>query len=114
MPAASASAKKQKHILPKIRRLKLLHVGMSVPTVRRISGESRQQARSTSPEMSAAEIGAILDSFEIQSEGPESEEAEEDPVVAPHGRPDLRWCTKRHTYSCLRKGGCTNRGCAAC
>ena len=75
---------------------------------------AEQQERSTSPDMSAAEIEAILDSFEVQSEGPESEEAEEDPVVAPHGRPDLRWCTKCHTYSYLRKGGCTNRGCATC
>ena len=31
---------------------------------------AEQQERSTSPEMSAAEIDAILDSFEIQSEGP--------------------------------------------
>ena len=46
---------------------------------------AEQQERSTSPEMSAADIEAILDSFEVQSEGPESEE---DPVVAPHGRPD--------------------------
>ena len=30
---------------------------------------AEQQERSTFPEMSAAEIGAILDSFEVQSEG---------------------------------------------
>ena len=71
---------------------------------------SEQQEKPMSPE----EVAAILDSYEVQSEAPESEEIEEDPIVAPHGRPDLRWCTKCHTYSYLRKGGCTNRSCATC
>ena len=65
MPAASASAKKQKHILPKaeppgsdiasryagsssstsaLHGSVVYHVDMSVPTVWRISGDSRQQA----------------------------------------------------------------------
>ena len=65
MPAASASAKKQEHLLPKaeppgsdiasryagsssstsaLRGSVVYHVDMSVPTVWRISGESRQQA----------------------------------------------------------------------
>ena len=74
---------------------------------------AEQQERSTSPEMSAADIEAILDSFEVQSEGPESEEAEEDPVVAPM---DVQICAgaPNATPTPTSARGCTNRGCATC
>ena len=120
VPAASASAKKQKHILPKAEppgsdiasryagsssSTSALHgsvvyrVDMSVPTVWRISGESRQQATLKPGPLSFAvatwgdqekstEIPNLVLEKRAQHPAQDSESAEEAPAGAPAGAPE--------------------------